>query len=40
MEDAEDYQKVLDVALSLEDAEKCVQDLQGWAKLKKDGQWR
>jgi len=34
-EDAADYQKVLDVALCLGVAEKCVQDLQGWAKLTK-----
>ena len=36
-EDAADYQKVLDVALSLEAAEKSVQDLRGGAKLNKMG---
>ena len=35
MEVAADYQKVLDVALSLEAAEKSVQDLQSGAKLNK-----
>ena len=35
--DAADYQKVLDVALSLEAAEKSVQDLRGGAKLNKMG---